>query len=417
MSKILLVALLSTVVLALPFGFNPGRVFASCSPQALLQTNPPATYDQCPIDLPLSCSNSTPVDSSCCFESPGGIMLQTQFWDYYPPIGANDSFTLHGLWPDNCDGTYEQFCDARLNLAKDEIKRIVVDEFNDSALYAKIEKNWKNFNGDDELLWMHEFNKHATCIKTIRPTCYGSGFKPDENVYDFFRIAVLLYEKYPTFEFLADAGITPSLDKTYTFDQIAEALNSNFDGHKVYFKCNKYNALQEIWYYHYLQGPLQNEQFVKISSLSASGCPQTGIKFLPKNQFNPPPTQPPKNPIGKPGTLRLSGHSGCLISNGQLYDYGTCATFRLRDLQFGGKNLVSSKGVCGVDESGILSCNSMNLPQRFQFQVDRNSGDVSYGGNSDWCLHEAGKHGLGRFVQTPIKVASDGCKSFKLKLT
>ena len=71
----------------------------------------------CPISLPASCSNNTEIKDSCCFEFPGGIMLQTQFWDYIPPKGVSDpdelvrhlgpldSFTNHGLWPDNCDGT------------------------------------------------------------------------------------------------------------------------------------------------------------------------------------------------------------------------------------------------------------------------------------------------------------------------
>ncbi|OBA19533.1 ribonuclease T2 [Metschnikowia bicuspidata var. bicuspidata NRRL YB-4993] len=371
----------------------------------------------CPVNLPLTCSNSTPIYDSCCFESPGGIMLQTQFWDYYPAIGRNDSFTLHGLWPDNCDGSYEQFCDGKLNIERGDIRRIVVDEYKDEALFSKIEESWKNFNGDDELLWVHEFNKHATCIKTIRPECYGAEFTRDRNIYDFLLIAVNLYEKYPTFQFLKDKGIVPSLTDTYTYDEIAEALSSNFNGHNVYFKCNRYQALQEIWYFHYLQGPLTNEEFVQIPSMLHSNCPKTGIKFLPKGDFRPPPGQPPKSPGGKAGTIKLSGHSGCLISNGQWYTQGTCAKFQAKDLQFGGTNLVSSKGVCGVTEAGVLNCNRQNQASKFQFQVDKSSGVVSYGGKSEWCLHEAGKHGSGKFAQVPIKLADGNCETFQITLS
>jgi hypothetical protein len=46
-----------------------------------------------------------------CFNSPGGALLQTQFWDTAPVTGPVDSWTVHGLWPDNCDGTYEASCD------------------------------------------------------------------------------------------------------------------------------------------------------------------------------------------------------------------------------------------------------------------------------------------------------------------
>ncbi len=31
-----------------------------------------------------SCKNTTIVSDTCCFESPGGQLVQTQFWDYSP---------------------------------------------------------------------------------------------------------------------------------------------------------------------------------------------------------------------------------------------------------------------------------------------------------------------------------------------
>lgn len=372
--------------------------------------------DQCPIDIPLSCSNSTPVENSCCFESPGGILLQTQFWDYYPPIGAEDEFTLHGLWPDNCDGTYEQFCDSSSTIPNGKLRQILVDEFNDAELYDNMLKVWKNFNGNDESLWVHEFNKHATCMRTLKPTCYGSDFKTDENVYDYFRITMNLYKKLPTFEFLAQNGIEPSLEKTYTREEIANALSKNFGGNEVMFKCNKYNALQEIWYFHHLRGSAKLEQFVPIPSLMGSNCPVDGIKFIPKGKFKIPPGQPPKNPDGKHGYIKLGGHDGCLISNGQYYTRGTCATFRVKESEFGGRNILSSKGVCGVDSSGVLNCNRQNSPSTSQFQIDKEHSYVGYGGNYLWCLDPDHKHGSGPYQQVPVKLAQNNCDSFHLIL-
>jgi ribonuclease T2 len=46
----------------------------------------------------LSCHNTTVVENLCCFNAPGGQLLQTQFWDTNPPTGPSDSWTLHGLW-------------------------------------------------------------------------------------------------------------------------------------------------------------------------------------------------------------------------------------------------------------------------------------------------------------------------------
>merc|ERR1711939_628020 len=51
----------------------------------------------CP-DPQLSCHNTSVVENLCCFSSPGGSLLQTQFWDTDPVVGPSDSWTIHGLW-------------------------------------------------------------------------------------------------------------------------------------------------------------------------------------------------------------------------------------------------------------------------------------------------------------------------------
>ena len=69
--------------------------------------------------LLLSCSPGTvpsKVDS-CCAETYGGLVLSTQFWDTYTGLEAEgqvlprNSWTLHGLWPDFCNGSFTQYCD------------------------------------------------------------------------------------------------------------------------------------------------------------------------------------------------------------------------------------------------------------------------------------------------------------------
>lgn len=378
-----------------------------------------APFDSCPIDIPFSCTNSTPIEDSCCFELPGGIMLQTQFWDYYPPIGPNDTFTLHGLWPDNCDGSYEQFCDDTLNIQN--VTKIIADEFNDPNLVTRMKEIWKNFNGNDESLWLHEFNKHGTCIKTLRPTCYSpTKFVNHENVYDFFNILVNLFEKYPTFKFLEAEGIVPSLDKTYTKKEIDEALLKNFGDNQVFFKCNKYQALQEIWYFHEVKGSVKQENFRQIPSFMNSNCPQEGIKFIPKSGFKPPGGgSPPSNPGNPPaygrGYIKLSGKNGCLISNGQWYQFGTCATYQVLKLTFGGYNIKSSKGYCGLNADKQLVCHSGIQPSKFQFQYNKETKEIGYGGKFDWCFDEANKHGTGRFQQVPLKLTDDCSDLVRLK--
>ena len=72
------------------------------------------------IETPyLSCSaHAHPgLVDSCCTETFGGLVLSTQYWDTYTGLEAEgqvlprDTWTLHGLWPDFCNGSYTQYCD------------------------------------------------------------------------------------------------------------------------------------------------------------------------------------------------------------------------------------------------------------------------------------------------------------------
>ncbi|CAL9729937.1 ribonuclease T2-like [Monosporozyma unispora] len=268
----------------------------------------------CPLDLPLTCHNETEELDSCCFEYPGGIFLQSQFWNYRPSrqglneselvnqLGPLESFTVHGLWPDNCMGSYEQFCDKSLFI--DDVYYLLHKQNETIPLYDFMNLYWKsNIIGNDESLWVHEYNKHGSCIKTIRPKCYirwnnetetelskgDQQLYKDLSVVDYFNITKNLFQSLDTYKILKKANIIPSVYKTYTKKQISEALKRGFDDHEVFFNCNNKNELQEIWYFHVLKGSLLNEQFIPMDSLRNppySRCRNTGIKYYPKG-FRP----------------------------------------------------------------------------------------------------------------------------------
>ncbi|GMG21041.1 unnamed protein product [Ambrosiozyma monospora] len=201
----------------------------------------PFEYHQCPVDMPLSCTNNTEIGDSCCFEYPGGVLLQTQFWDYYPPVGPDDMFTLHGLWPDLCNGQFEQFCDDSMNI---ESAETILKDFGEEDLLKKMKLFWKNYNGNDESLWIHEFNKHGTCMNTIKSHCYDqSTYKKNQNVVDFYKKTVELFEDLPTYKWLSENGIVASQTQTYTRKQIEDTLSARF-GQPVFVKCNNYVELK-----------------------------------------------------------------------------------------------------------------------------------------------------------------------------
>lgn len=67
---------------------------------ALLLSSPALAFsEQCStFEYPLSCHNKSAVANTCCFNYPGGLLLQTQFWDTDPATGPADHWTVHGLW-------------------------------------------------------------------------------------------------------------------------------------------------------------------------------------------------------------------------------------------------------------------------------------------------------------------------------
>ena len=57
----------------------------------------PGVSTSCPLSE-ISCQTKYHGQDTCCFNHPGGQMLQTQFWDADPAVGPDDSWTIHGLW-------------------------------------------------------------------------------------------------------------------------------------------------------------------------------------------------------------------------------------------------------------------------------------------------------------------------------
>ena len=93
--------LLASVVLALQVNAFGWSDVPNTYPNISACVSQPLTY---------SCENTTAIADTCCSPTPGGLVLQTQFWDTYTGLELEgqllpkDSWTIHGLWPDNCDG-------------------------------------------------------------------------------------------------------------------------------------------------------------------------------------------------------------------------------------------------------------------------------------------------------------------------
>ncbi|KAL7782873.1 ribonuclease T2 [Trichoderma afarasin] len=324
--------------------------------------------------MPLSCHNISAVADTCRFNYPGGQLLQTQFWDTNPSTGPNNSWTIHGLWPDNCDGTYEQNCDN--SRAYTNITAILQEQ--DPCTLEYMQTYWKDYTGNDESFWEHEFGKHGTCISTLEPRCYPN-YQPTQEVGDYFRRAVTLFQTLPSYDWLAAAGILPSSTTTYTLAAIQDALTSHF-GHNVIINCNKNGELDELWYQYNVRGSVQSGVFVPVDPVGApSTCPKTGIKYLPKYSTPTSTTTTKSATSTSTSTTRptipagvLSGKAyiyvdtpsttspGFLISKGAWYrGGGTPATYTATPNADGTAfSLNSSKGKCAVLSDSSFSCDT-----------------------------------------------------------
>lgn len=284
---------------------------------------------------------------------------------------------------------------------------------------------WKDYQGNDESFWEHEWAKHGTCISTLKPSCYTSHVATEEVV-DYFQKAVDLFKTLPSYTWLAAAGIVPSTSATYTTAQIQAALKKNRPGVDVTLGC-KSSELNEIWYHYDVRGSLQTGTFVPAApDGTKSTCPATGIKYLPKSGggSSPPtttttktgtPSQPtstaaPGTPFSGKGVLNVlvdGKQTGCIISKGTWYTSGTCATFTATSLSSTSFTLSSSKGKCGV-VAGALSCDASVTTATGFTSVD---GALAVGGSARWSAEKAasgstqetvyagGDHSVGVVVQ------------------
>ncbi|KAH8879577.1 ribonuclease T2 [Thozetella sp. PMI_491] len=268
----------SSLVSRLPFGLQAPQPVADIVPYVPLSGAP-----SCPIDGPTSCHNSTPVAvDSCCFVYPGGRFLLTQFWDENSRGDTAEDWTLHGLWPDRCDGSYDQFCN--LTPQFNNISA-VLEHYGHGELVDFMNRYWIADRGPNSRLWAHEYNKHGTCINTLATTCYGDSHQTGVEVVDYFTRATALFRTLDTYHALERAGIVPHSRQHYPLVDIVDALEK-FSGGRVVLRCNgRGRLLHEVWYVYHVKGSLQSGQFVPAQDLGKEGnagnC-APWVRYMPK---------------------------------------------------------------------------------------------------------------------------------------
>ncbi|UZJ55417.1 hypothetical protein CBS101457_004737 [Exobasidium rhododendri] len=227
----------------------------------------------------LSCTSPCSTDS-CATNTPGGLLLLTSFWDYSPATGPSDSWTIHGLWPDNCDGTYEASCDS--SRSGSQISQVL--QMSAPSTLDYMNEYWVDVNGDNAQFWKHEYEKHATCISTLKPACYAN-YTSGQDIVDFFTVSTELFQQYNLYSALSSAGITPSSSETYTLAALQSAAKASFGGITPSFRCTNNVNLKEAWFDFETTGRSTTvDAFTLVDPIASNtNCATTGIKYNPKS--------------------------------------------------------------------------------------------------------------------------------------
>ncbi|KAJ4344917.1 hypothetical protein N0V95_006117 [Ascochyta clinopodiicola] len=274
----------------------------------------------CQLQKPLlSCpsQNASNVDS-CCTETFGGLVLSTQFWDTYTGLEAQgqvlpkDTWSLHGLWPDFCNGSYTQYCDLTRQYdpipspnTTNGLKNGTVvpaytgpnigtflEPFGRYDLLEYMNTYWIAQNQDNAGFWGHEFSKHATCFSTFNTPCYGPQYRQHEDVVDFFETTIKYYQRFPTHKWLKAKKIVPSNSTTYSYTDFKDTLAKKHGG-IPFIGCsgprfnataagnnttdNGYTVLSEVWYYEHVYGRPQEGKTVPVDASASyqTNCAKT----------------------------------------------------------------------------------------------------------------------------------------------
>ncbi|KAJ9086291.1 hypothetical protein DSO57_1005568 [Entomophthora muscae] len=212
---------------------------------------------QCDPNL-LSCP--TKGLDSCCTPAIGSLVLAQQ---WISGLGPVDAFTLHGLWPNHCDGTFtpSNGCDSR-RLYKN-VSQIVKG---DDDLYEDMQTYWPSYKGNAGEFWSHEWGKHGTCLSTVEPRCLANS-TPGEDVLAYFRLALKNRDKFDLFKVLSSQNIMPG--RSYPRQDILNALATMGADSVLICKGKK---LQEVRSTFHVRG---SDDYVIVDNPAKSNCPST----------------------------------------------------------------------------------------------------------------------------------------------
>jgi hypothetical protein len=84
-----------------------------------------------------------------------------------------------------------------------------------------------NFMSPLLTIFKHEWAFHGTCYSTLKPGCLPRGSPRGTEAVYFFQRVVELFKQLPTYDWLAQQGITPSQTRTRPLSEYINALKES----------------------------------------------------------------------------------------------------------------------------------------------------------------------------------------------
>lgn len=135
-------------------------------------------------------------------------------------------------------------------------------------------------------------------MTTMQTKCLPSGSPKGAEAVAFFQTVVALFKNLPTYQWLADAGITPG-SSTYTLASMVNALQSNF-GATPALDCES-GGVYQVSYYYNLKGSVIDGSWIPVNAVrdifplnlvcithprlqpAKGSCSSSGIQYSPKS--------------------------------------------------------------------------------------------------------------------------------------
>jgi ribonuclease T2 len=198
---------------------------------------------------------------------------------WIPGYGPDNAFTMHGLWPNMCSGAQgpKDGCDESRQYTD-------ISSYFDSSLLSQMNTYWPSDQGDNSVFWMHEWQKHGTCVSTLAPSCFdSSSYNTGDEVALYFGKALELRQTYDIYAAMNNAGYGPvdSASNGYNVNDVVSAIKSAY-GVTVQLEC-KGSAIDGVRMWFNVRGA---DTYVPINApTSTQKC--RGTIYLPnKNSSN-----------------------------------------------------------------------------------------------------------------------------------